>query len=1247
MNAQLKSFIYKNGYLIITAAWLYTISFLFINYWSYRSSPAKVKSSLEKRLANKTKWVFDLSNNSIRIQQLIQNVPAIPETEQDQPGIFLFDGNAAAKQARLLYWNTNRMYYGAVELDLPEGIHMVTHRNGEFELIRKNLQFEGKLYSLLALVPIRWNYFIENKYLRTHFAGFNHLEEQYEITDAPQAIPITTDSGQTLFKIQLKAGKEFIQYDAITIILRLLAMLLLLAFLYNIATEMISVYSFRIAFIFLVSMVVFLRWLTYAFHIPFDFTKIPLFDPAVYASNKLHPSLGDLLVNAALLYGVLRFYRFKQPVSSTQKINKESSIINLLYTGLLTFCGLFLAGLVGSLLEDAKISFDVSNFFSLSIFSFISFIVLCLLVLIFFYLSEIWLLPQIKKGIPFYQQIFLIIVVASIFIIATVPTILYGLYACISGWILLYVFLVHLRRKDFEQGLLQSGFFIFWVMFFALSISALVMTRFRQVEWMQREKLAEKLVQQSDPFGENLLNIAATNFEDAFLQTNFYRFTQSENTNKLLKDSLIRQNFSGYLNKYETRILTYGLNGDPFFNEDVTGMQQIDSVISNQSQPTEITDLFAALPGNKLYRYVFKKRIDSSNGSGGYFYVLINPNRYKSEALYPELFNQVADPLTDPASGYAYAVYQKGKLVYHFNNYDFSSEIPLKTGISEKFERVVKNGYTELWYMQDDDKQVMIVRKNNTLTDLLTLFAYLFCSFILVSVIFSLSGKILQTRFKLKQLLALFELKIKSQIQSTIIFISIISFLVIGITTITFFIGRFNLNNEERLTRAIQVMANEINSRTSSRESIEMQGNPGAFGNELEQVITDISEQHNADINYYSTGGNLLISTQPYIYNKKLLSEKMDANAFKELTQNKRIRYLQTEEIGDFRFLSVYKPLKDAAGITYAYLNIPYLNTQAELNQEISGFLATLLNLNAFIFLIAGAIAFYLTNRITRSFELISGKMQQISLGKINEPIVWNRNDELGVLIMEYNKMVKKLEQSAGALAESERELAWKEMARQVAHEIKNPLTPMKLSIQYLQAAIQRGDPNVGDLYKKTNETLITQIDQLSQIAGDFAQFAQISQARLIPIDISSVLQKWVHLHGNSPECSISAEYPNEPAMLMGDEGHLNRLFTNLLLNAIQARQDSEIAAVIRITVNLSQNQLFVAFSDQSGGIRPESIDLIFTPNFTTKTAGTGLGLAISKRIVEQSGGKIRFESVWGKGTTFLMEWPRLNTINE
>ena len=1241
MKTHWKSFVYKNGYLLITAAWLYTISFLFVNYWSFRSSPAKVKSSLEKRLNARSQWVDKLSTDTHRLATLLQSNQPTPNPSADDTGIFMYAGTVDSLQGRLLYWNTNQMYIQPAELSLPAGIHFVSHRNGDFQLIRKNIQIGNLSYSLLALIPIRWSYFIENKYLRSHFAGFDHLEEQYEITNSSEAFSVETASGKQLFKMQIKSGKEFIQYDTITILLRLLAILFLLAFLHAIAAQIVVVYSFATGFGCLAGTVLVLRWLTHQFHIPFDFSKIPLFDPAIYASNALHPSLGDLLVNTALTYWILRFYRTKQPKENRSIIRLSSMASTFLNTALLTISGLLLAGIVGSLLEDAKISFDVSNFFSLSVFSLVSFIILCLLVLIFFFLSEIWLIPLIRLSVPFYLQALMIVLVAAGFIFWRIPANLYMLYAFITGWILLYVSMVYIRKKDFEQGLSSSGFFIFWVMFFAFSISALVITRFKMVEWLQREKMAEKLVLQSDPFGENLLNIAATNFDDHFLQTNFARFAQSEQSNKMMKDSLIRQNFSGYLNKYDTRILTFFANGAPLYNEDATRMYFLDSMRTQQAQPTEINDLYAAVPGNKTFRYLFKKTIQSGDSIAGYCYVMIYANRYKSEALYPELFNQVADPLTDPSSGYAYAVYQKGKLMYHFSNYDFSSEINTQNWQINSFVRNTKPGFTELWYQHENEKQVIIVRKNNTLTELLTLFAYLFCSFIIISVVFTAAGKLVQTRFNRIKIARLFQFKIKSQIQTTILFISIISFLVIGITTITFFISRFNDNNEERLTRAIQVMANEINSRTTSRESIEMQSNPGGFGNELQQVISEISEQHNADINYYSTGGNLLISTQPYIYNKKLLSDKMDARAFQQLVKNKSIRFLQSEQIGSFRFLSVYKPLTDAAGITYAYLNIPYLNTQTELYQEISGFLATLLNLNAFIFLIAGAIAFYLTNRITASFELIGRKMQQISLGKINETIRWNRTDELGLLIEEYNKMVKKLEESAGALAESEREMAWREMARQVAHEIKNPLTPMKLSIQYLQSAIRRGDPNLPELYQKTNETLITQIDQLSRIAGDFAQFAQISQARLHLLDLREVLRIWVHLYDVSASCNINIQYPEGAVMIMGDEGHINRLFTNLVLNSVQANNDATKKASIHIQLSIVNDRVVVALSDNSGGIPPEITHLLFTPNFTTKTGGTGLGLAICKRIVEQSGGTIRFETQWGTGTTFFIEWPQ------
>jgi signal transduction histidine kinase len=1237
-----KAFVYRNGYLLITAAWLYTLSFLFTNYWSYRSSPAKVKTTLEKRLAAESKQIDLLAADTLQLQSLLHSEKPVVNPLKGETALFIYEGRANTNNARLLYWNSNHVYIDPPELNFSPGVYFVNHRNGDFQFIRKELEIQGSAYTLMALVPIRWHYFMENKYLKTDFEGLEHLEDQYTISDAPGSLPVEMGDGKALFRILLKSGREFVEYDTVTILLRLLAILCLLAFLHSVASEWVRMYSFTQGFLFLFGSVFMLRLLTYRFHVPFDFSKIPLFDPGIYASNLIHPSLGDLLVNAALVYWLLRFYRSRRlfrPVTPVVKFQKWLPLVNTL---LLTISGILLAGIVSSLLEDAKISFDVSNFFSLSIFSFISFIILCLLVLIFYHLSEILLLPILRNHVSLYWQIPGILLAGLFVLFSMKDNGLIWFYVGISGWVMGYILLVNFRKTEFINGLSASPFYIFWVMFFALSVASLVMLRFRQVEWLQREKMAERLVHQSDPFGENLLSIAATNFDDRWLQNNFYRFSRSEQENKMLKDSLTRQNFSGYLNKFDTRILTFNAVRQPLFNDDTTRCLDLDTLIELHAEPSDIEALYTAGPGNKTFSYAFRKTILSDENTLGYVYVLITANRYKSEALYPELFNQVADPLTDPSSGYAYAVYTRGRLSEHYGGYSFSSTPQKELSDTYAISKFEINGFTELWLKEGTDKQVMIVRKNNTILELLTLFAYLFCAFLFISFLFDKAALLFNTGFRKKQLISLFQIKIRSQLQFIIIFISIFSFLVISITTITLFISRFKQNNEERLTRSIQVMANEINSRAASLESIELQGNPGGFGNKMQQVITEISEQHNADINFFSTGGNLLISTQPYIYNKRLLSEKMNADAFQNLTKLKSIRFQQTETIGRFKYLSIYQPLMDAAGTTYAYLNIDYLNTQAELNQEISGFLAAILNLNAFIFLIAGIIAFYFTGRITDSFELISQKMQQISLGKVNEAIQWNRNDELGLLITEYNKMVRKLEASASALAVTEREVAWREMARQVAHEIKNPLTPMKLSIQYLQEALQRNDPRLPELYQKTNATLITQIDQLSRIAGDFAQYAQISLASPVKVDLVSVIHHWAQLYELSENCSIRLFLPEQPVWMMADQGHLDRLFTNLLLNSIQACPTGE-SAIISMRLETMDEMIRVSFADQSGGIAPELIPRMFSPNFTTKSSGTGLGLAICKRIVEQGGGHIRFETEWGRGTTFILEWPIIN----
>ena len=436
-------------------------------------------------------------------------------------------------------------------------------------------------------------------------------------------------------------------------------------------------------------------------------------------------------------------------------------------------------------------------------------------------------------------------------------------------------------------------------------------------------------------------------------------------------------------------------------------------------------------------------------------------------------------------------------------------------------------------------------------------------------------------------------------------------------------------------------MENEVRNSLSELSVFDdvMQVYDIGYKQKMERIITKISEVHAVDINLYDLDGNLKVSSLPLPYNKGIVSNKLDPLAYYHLHELKEIQFFQQETIGTLEYLSNYVPVIDESGREYAYLNIPYFTSLTKLRQEISFFLVAIINLNAFIFLIAGIVAFFITNRITRSFSFISNKMKEVNLGKMNEAITWNRNDEIGQLVKEYNKMVAKLDNSAVALAKSERESAWREMARQVAHEIKNPLTPMKLSLQHLQKAIDNNTVNVKELTKSVARTLVEQIDHLSHIAEEFSQFANIGSPRKEIFDLNESLKLVTQLHTITDSLQLEWMPVNEPVMINADRTHINRLFNNLIQNAKQAIPDDK-KAYIEIKEVLLINSVLVTVKDNGTGISDEMLSKIFTPNFTTKTSGTGLGLAMCKGIVEENKGDIWFETVVGAGTTFYVELP-------
>jgi nitrogen fixation/metabolism regulation signal transduction histidine kinase len=467
----------------------------------------------------------------------------------------------------------------------------------------------------------------------------------------------------------------------------------------------------------------------------------------------------------------------------------------------------------------------------------------------------------------------------------------------------------------------------------------------------------------------------------------------------------------------------------------------------------------------------------------------------------------------------------------------------------------------------------------------------------------------------------------------------VLSFFIIGAATISFFIERYNRNNVDKLSRTAGIMVKELQKQLSDTAAFNPDLPDSATSYNLQKLVNEVADIHNADVNVYGLEGNLQVSSENEVYDKGILSKQMHPVAYYHLSRLREVQYVQKERLSSLDYWSIYASVRNKNGEVVQYLNIPYFSTQIDLKQEISNFLVTIINLNAFIFLIAGVIALFITNKITQSFSVIGDKMREITLGKTNEEIVWNRKDEIGELVKQYNKMVHQLEESAEALAKSEREGAWREMARQVAHEIKNPLTPMKLSIQYLQKAIDSNHPNVKDLTAGVANTLIEQIDHLSKIAADFSQFANIGNKKIELVDLHQVIGILVDLYSSNPKVRIQWNKVFGSVVLKADKTHMNRVFTNLFANAVDACQDKP---VCNIRINEVQNDSVITISvkDNGEGIPEEMRSKIFTPNFTTKTSGTGLGLAMTKSIVEQAKGYIWFETEEGEGTTFFVQLP-------
>ncbi|MBC6492068.1 ATP-binding protein [Flavihumibacter stibioxidans] len=1236
----------RNAYFLLAAAWLFTIAFIINNYFAGASSAPYLRKGIEERLQRLEQKTNQLAKDTTLLKVLAEGSygeKQLKELSSSDFGVFIYKP-AQFDNWSLAFWSNQEIEPTSDIIYSRDSHRLFKLQNGQYEVIRKIIPLARENLLMIALLPVRKEYFVQNKNLQQQFVGFSAAENSLSLVETPTDFPVRCQNGTILFYLQPKSSEVIGYANEWALALDVLAILLLLIVVHNIANSIGEKYGFLRGLIFLSGTIVLLRGASYFVKSLFAWRQFELFDPSIYSSSAFLPSLGDLLINVLLFCWILLFI-YKR----SRAIDLSRFSTSLLCRPVVSFGALLLVSIsfsfaivIRSLIADARISFNVTNFFSLDIYSFLGFVVLATLALSYFLASSVImraLMPLLKN-----EAYFLYAFVAALGLLLisfTHSANLVELNIFVLVWLLGYIWMMRQPILQTWSEQWSVSVLLLWIFLYSVSISMIIIGENSRIEMEQRKRTAEKLSTQADPTSERLLSIALTYFDNDFLYANFDRFRLAS-SNQYLKDSLINKNFVPYLNIYDTRIYTFDEAERPLYNDAPVSYDTLDIIFRMEGKPTNVADMRYFEKAFDKYAYISRKMVTDHQGVAvGYVFILSEPKKYKNDALVPELFRTRKDFLPDEYSPiYSYAIYNNRELIDYYNDYAFPTRLSNAQVPKNNFTYRKKADYDELWY-RDNNKVVVIARLNNLWLESITLVAYLFSTFLLLLAIFRLITLMVRSRLRLSYIRKEMQLNLRTQVHGTIIFISLFSFLVIGAATIFFFINRYNKNKQDQLSKAIQIMTNDVQNKMDSRTFFDymLRLYDSGYNEYLENLVQEVSEIHGTDINIYDTKGELRLSSNPFIYEKGILSVRMNPEAYFRIHRQRLVQYTTEEQMGEISYQSIYSPVRDDEGNAYAYLNMPSFDSQVELKKEISNFLVTIINLNSFIFLIAGVIALFITNRITSSFSLISEKMRAVSLGQHNDAIEWHREDEIGELVKEYNKMVLKLEESAVALAKSEREGAWREMARQVAHEIKNPLTPMKLSIQYLQKVIDNNNGDVKQLTSNVARTLVEQIDHLSHIASEFSQFANISNAHNEVFDLHEILHSLSLLYVSSEQVQFSWKPVAGKVMVNADRTQLNRLFTNLLQNAVEAMGEKE-EKVVEVNEAFGDDHVIISVHDNGQGIPPEIRSSIFIPNFTTKTSGTGLGLAMSKGIVEQARGRIWFETNENTGTTFFVELP-------
>ncbi len=1138
------------------------------------------------------------------------------------------------KNKELKYWSNNTVpvnYYFSDSVFKNNKI--INLKNGWYQVKTK----KNNNIDIVGLLKIKNNYFYENQYLKTKFVINNEIPSSVILSTSPISIGknIYGKNGKYLFSLIPSQNSNIKAYSReLPFIFFFISIVLFLLFFNNLFFKISDKNNSYLANTIIAFSVIFsILFLTNI--VSGGFLKISnFFTDKIFVYKFINLCFGKLLVFSVLLlflvsnlFRIIPFEGFAENTLKNKKFFKIGVFVVFIFISYLFFN--VILTVISNFIKANTSFFNLRHIFKSDIYLEFSYLFVGVLFFSFFsfidhFLKLLTRLSNTKDA-------------GLVLLISLLPV---NIYMVFAGFVLLpvltfylfilLIFFIRFFKQDYTYLSVIFIVFVFSVFFVIFENKNI-----QEHEIIKQNLAINNLANERDETAEYFLREINNRIEkDTVLQ----QIISDVNYEQDLKvhEYLMRKYFYGFWEKYTLSVVLCG-NTEIYTEENQAANCKgyYLKKLKKYGKKINSTNFWFVNDntGKIIYTGIIELPINKDQRNLS-LYITLNERLVSKRLGYPKLLIDKSAPINKDFDKYSYAKYNKGVLIvksgkYYYDLTDKNFNIKNKKKYlieTEKYKHLVLN--------EKNGQRIVLSKEKVRYFDLIISFAYLFVLlnlFVFVAIIFS------NYKFIIKR----FRFDFTTQIRLAMIFILLLSFVFFGAGTVYFAIKQNKKTVNKEIADKVQSVLVELKHKLENEEELTPAWRSAKYDH-LDELLIKFSQVFFSDINLYDINGFLLATSRAEIFNKGLIGKQMNSEAYKMMFLQKKTEFINEEHIGNLHFASIYVPLKNENNKIIAYINLPYFIDNNRLQNNIFNVFIATLNLYLVLFLITIFIAFIISTAISRPLRMLQSKFKAVQLGKKQSEIIYNKKDEIGALVKEYNSMVTKLEKSAKKLAESERESAWREMAKQIAHEIKNPLTPMKLSIQLLQKTWIDSEENNPEFEKRLNSVsriLIEQIDTLSSIASEFSAFAKMPKARNEEVDIVQKLKSVTALFENTKNIDINLELNKIKKLnIITDKEQVSRVFINLIKNAIQAIPKTK-QGEIEVSLINKQTRVIITVKDNGKGIPDNKKERLFEPSFTTKSTGMGIGLAIVKNIVNSAGGDIWFESKENKGTKFYVEF--------